>query len=39
VLFYRRVIAAWEFLIVMQATTALAELDSLIELERLPVRP
>jgi hypothetical protein len=39
VLFYRRVLAAWEFLIVMQAEPALAELELLIELERMPVRP
>jgi hypothetical protein len=39
VLFYRRVLAAWEFLVTMQAKTALAELEMLLELERLPVRP
>jgi hypothetical protein len=39
VLFYRRVLAAWEFLIVMQAEPELAEVEMLIELERLPVRP
>ena len=39
VLFYRRVLAAWEFLVVMQAQPVLAELEALIELERLPVRP
>ena len=39
VLFYRRVLAAWEFLVTMQAREALAELQTLIELERLPVRP
>ena len=39
VLFYRRVLAAWEFLIAMDAQPALAELRVLIELERTPVRP
>ena len=39
VLFYRRVLAAWEFLLTMQAQQALTELHTLIELERLPVRP
>jgi hypothetical protein len=39
VLFYRRVLAAWEFLLMMRAETALGELQTLIELERLPVRP
>jgi len=38
VLFYRRVLAAWEFLIAMDAKTALAEVQTLIELERLPLR-
>ena len=39
VLFYRRALAAWEFLIAMNAQPALAELRALIELERTPVRP
>jgi hypothetical protein len=39
VLFYRRVLAAWEFLLTMRAEAALSELHTLIELERLPVRP
>jgi hypothetical protein len=39
VLYYRRVLAAWEFLLTMHAGTALSELETLIELERLPVRP
>lgn len=39
VLFYRRVLAAWEFLVALRAETALSELRTLIELERLPVRP
>jgi hypothetical protein len=39
VLFYRRVLAAWEFLIALQAEPALSELKTLIELESLPVRP
>jgi hypothetical protein len=38
VLFYRRVLAAWEFLVTMRATQPLAELQMLIELEELPVR-
>ncbi len=38
VLFYRRVLAAWEFLIAMEAQPELAELQALIELERTPVR-
>jgi len=38
VLFYRRVLAAWEFLLAMDAQPALAELRTLIELERTPVR-
>ena len=38
VLFYRRVLAAWEFLVTMRADTALAELQTLIELERTPLR-
>jgi hypothetical protein len=38
-LFYRRVLAAWEFLIAMKAREALSELETLIELESLPVRP
>ena len=39
VLFYRRVLAAWEFLVTMDAQPSLAELRALIELERTPVRP
>jgi hypothetical protein len=39
VLFYRRVLAAWEFLVTMHAESALAELHLLIDLEHLPVRP
>lgn len=39
VLFYRRVLAAWEFLLTLRAEAALSELQTLIELERLPVRP
>ena len=35
---YRRVLAAWEFLLAMDAQPALAELRTLIELERTPVR-
>jgi hypothetical protein len=38
VLFYRRVLAAWEFLITMKAEAALGELRTLIELERTPLR-
>ena len=38
VLFYRRVLAAWEFLLAMDAQPALAELHALIELERTPLR-
>ncbi len=38
VVFYRRVLAAWEFLIAMDAQAALAELRALIELERTPLR-
>jgi hypothetical protein len=38
VLFYRRVLAAWQFLLTMDARPALAELRTLIELERLPLR-
>jgi hypothetical protein len=38
VLFYRRVLAAWEFLLAMDAQPQLAELRTLIELERTPVR-
>ncbi len=37
--FYRRVLAAWEFLIAMDAKAPLAELQTLIEIERTPVRP
>ena len=39
VLFYRRVLAAWEFLLAMDAQAALADLRALIELERMPVHP
>jgi hypothetical protein len=39
VLFYRRVLAAWEFLVTLQAQSALAELQLLIGLEQMPVRP
>jgi hypothetical protein len=39
VLYYRRVLAAWEFLLTMRAEPALSELNTLIELENLPVRP
>ena len=39
VLYYRRVLAAWEFLVTMRAEPALSELRTLIELESLPVRP
>jgi hypothetical protein len=38
-LFYRRVLAAWHFLEAMDARAALAELQTLLEIERLPVRP
>jgi hypothetical protein len=38
VLFYRRVLAAWEFLETLQATEALQELQTLIDLERTPWR-
>jgi hypothetical protein len=38
VLFYRRVLAAWEFLATLQADVPLAELETLIALERRPVR-
>jgi hypothetical protein len=38
VLFYRRVLAAWEFLVTMKAQTALEELQTLIDLEHLPLR-
>jgi len=37
VLFYRRVLAAWAFLIEMDAQPALAELRTLIDLERTPL--
>jgi len=33
-LFYRRVLAAWEFLLTLEARTALAELQTLLELEQ-----
>jgi hypothetical protein len=39
VLFYRRVLAAWEFLVTLRAESALAELQMLIDLEHLPLRP
>ncbi len=39
VLFYRRVLAAWEFLVAMDHQPALAELRALIELEQTPLRP
>jgi hypothetical protein len=39
VLYYRRVLAAWQFLLTMDAKPALAELQMLIDLERTPVRP
>jgi hypothetical protein len=38
VLFYRRVLAAWAFLLAMDAQPELAELRTLIELERTPLR-
>ncbi|MBL9212825.1 MAG: hypothetical protein JNL92_20355 [Opitutaceae bacterium] len=38
VLFYRRVLAAWEFLATLRAAAPLAELETLIALERQPVR-
>lgn len=38
VLFQRRVLAAWEFLLAMEAAGPLAELRTLLELERTPVR-
>lgn len=38
VLFYRRVLAAWEFLATLQARAPLAELETLVALERQPVR-
>lgn len=38
VLFYRRVLAAWEFLLALDARGPLAELAALRELERTPVR-
>jgi hypothetical protein len=37
VLFYRRVLAAWQFLIAMDARPELARLHELIELERTPL--
>jgi len=37
--FYRRVLAAWELLIAMDARAPLAELQALIEIERTPLRP
>jgi len=37
VLFYRRVLAAWEFLLAVEAPSALAELRALIALERTPL--
>ncbi len=38
VLYYRRVLAAWEFLVTLRATVPLAELETLLALERQPVR-
>ncbi len=38
VLFYRRVLAAWAFLLELDHRPALAELHTLIELERTPLR-
>lgn len=38
VLFYRRVLAAWEFLLRLDAQPALTELGMLIELEETPLR-
>ncbi len=38
VLFYRRVLAAWAFLLELDHREALAELHALIELERTPLR-
>lgn len=38
VLFYRRVLAAWEFLLAMDARGPLAELATLLEIEATPVR-
>ena len=38
-LFYRRVLAAWEFLIEMNERPALARLRELTELERTPLPP
>jgi hypothetical protein len=37
VVFYRRVLAAWEFLIAMNEKPALAKLHELMELERTPL--
>jgi len=37
VLFHRRVLAAWEFLLAMEARAALAELQVLLELEQTPL--
>lgn len=37
--FYRRVLAAWQFLLAAEATEALAELQALIDLERTPLPP
>ena len=39
VLFYRRVLAAWEFLITTDARAALAEIAALSELERTALPP
>jgi hypothetical protein len=38
-LFYRRVLGAWEFLLMMNERPALARLRELIELERTPLPP
>ena len=38
VLFYRRVLAAWSFLLAMDASAPLADLQTLLDLERMPVR-
>ena len=39
VLFYRRVLAAWEFLLTMEDRAALEQLQALLELERTPLPP
>ena len=38
-LFYRRVLAAWEFLLAVNDRPALAKLRELTELERTPLPP